>query len=90
MRIVFFIPLGIIALYETVEDGKDQNGWMATWLRSSDIDDNILSDDDAKDPKVDHDGLQISKVPFKELIKAFPNISQVRFIVCVYLESACY
>ena len=78
MRIVFCVPLAIIALYESAVDGKSKNGWMTSWLGGSDDDGlDLLSDDNARDPKVDDDGLQISKVPFTELIKVFPNISQV-------------
>ncbi|TFK43743.1 calcium activated cation channel [Crucibulum laeve] len=76
MGTIFFLPLSIIALYESTFDGH-KNSWLENWFRG----DNEGAEDrpENRDPKVDDpscEGLQISKVPFEELIKVFPNTQQ--------------
>lgn len=76
MRAVFFLPLTIIALYESTLQ-TDKQRWMKEWLHSNDEG----ADDypESRDPDVDDSDnpLKISKVPFTELIKVFPNTAQV-------------
>jgi len=76
MGTIFFIPLSVIALYESTFD-SNKNAWMKNWLRG----DNEGEADslENRDPEVDDpkcDGMVISKVPFEELIKVFPNTQQ--------------
>lgn len=75
MSVLFFIPMTIIALYESYSPKR-------RWL-----DDFIMEDDDsplARDPDVEgedaENGLVISRVPFSELVKAFPNTHEVSSI----------
>ncbi|KAK0462001.1 uncharacterized protein EV420DRAFT_140598 [Desarmillaria tabescens] len=72
MRVVFIIPLTLIALYESTH-GRH---WVTDWLRSDNEGDENYSQ--SKDPEADaeEDGRRISKIPFEELIKAFPNTAQ--------------
>ncbi|KAJ7180384.1 calcium activated cation channel [Mycena crocata] len=76
MAIVFFVPLTLIALYESVADAN-KNAWMKRWLSGNDE-----GEDDRpeyRDPDVDDGegrGRVISKVKFAELVKAFPNTNQ--------------
>lgn len=75
---MFCVPLALIALYEA-SLGEQQNTWMTKWLSS----DNQGDEDypETRDPEVNEpDGLKITKVPFEELIKVFPNTQQVRLI----------
>lgn len=69
---IFFIPLTLIAFHETAYDKKYI--WMENWFRGSDEGSQDCLEN--RDPQV-HDphceGLVISKVPFEELIKAFPK-----------------
>ncbi|EJF62394.1 calcium activated cation channel [Dichomitus squalens] len=74
MQVVFFIPLCVIALFEAHLDPA-KNRWVKDWFTSPDE-----GGEDAphfQDPEVNGDdgarGLKISKVPFSELIKAFPD-----------------
>ncbi|EGO02051.1 hypothetical protein SERLA73DRAFT_71198 [Serpula lacrymans var. lacrymans S7.3] len=75
MSILFFIPLTAIALYETT---SVKNTWMGNWLQSADAGEQILSCN--VDPEVDGDdaeyGLEISKVPFDDLVKMLPDTQQ--------------
>ena len=76
MGILFFIPLTLIAFYESTD--KRKHVWMENWFRGEDE----ASQDcpENRNPEVDDpscEGLKISKVPFEELIKAFPRIGQV-------------
>jgi hypothetical protein len=79
MATVFFIPLTMIAFYESVfQNDLDKHAWMKRWLSGND-----QGDDDKpeyRDPEVDEERV-ISKVKFEELVKAFPNTNQVR---CVF------
>ncbi|KAF9226676.1 hypothetical protein BS17DRAFT_800677 [Gyrodon lividus] len=75
MTIVFFVPLSVIALSEA---SYTQRSWVMNWLHASD---EIDGDNPAHiDPIVEgpeaERGLQISKVPFSELVKRFPNTEQ--------------
>ncbi|KAG7097202.1 hypothetical protein E1B28_004573 [Marasmius oreades] len=70
MSIVFFIPLTLIAIYEITPRKKD--GWVANWMQGNDHGDDDYAE--SRDPEIDDEnGLSISKVPFMELIKVFPN-----------------
>ncbi|KAL0580084.1 Calcium channel yvc1 [Marasmius crinis-equi] len=72
MSVIFFVPLTLIALFET--SMKKQEGWVENWLQGDDRGDENYPQ--SRDPEVDEDnGLSISKVPFMELIKVFPNTS---------------
>ncbi|KAJ7786312.1 hypothetical protein B0H16DRAFT_1355621 [Mycena metata] len=73
MIFVFFIPLTMIAFYESVTDQPAKHAWMKRWLSGNDE-----GEDDRpeyRDPEVD-EGRVISKVKFEELVKAFPNTNQ--------------
>jgi len=78
MSIVFFVPLVLIAIVELIFDRRNHT-WMDHWFRGNDEGE---QDTPAyRNPTVDDPhcaGLHISKVPFEELIKVFPNISVVR------------
>ncbi|GJJ07175.1 hypothetical protein Clacol_001375 [Clathrus columnatus] len=72
MLIIFFIPLMVLALYEAV---KADSPYLRNWLGDDQIpDDTCVS---AQNPEVDEDGLRISKVEFKDIVKSFPNILAV-------------
>ncbi|KAG6817856.1 hypothetical protein H0H87_001688 [Tephrocybe sp. NHM501043] len=73
MGVLFFIPLTIVALHEAAFHNK-KHTWMNSWLRGDDEGAEDYSE--ARDPEVDDSetsGMKISKVPFEELIKLFPN-----------------
>ncbi|KDR83970.1 hypothetical protein GALMADRAFT_236519 [Galerina marginata CBS 339.88] len=76
MSSVFFLPLGLIAFYESTFDRR-KHTWMENWFRGNDE-----GEEDSptnRNPEVDDPkcvGLQISRVPFEELIKVFPNTTQ--------------
>ncbi|KAJ7167506.1 calcium activated cation channel [Mycena filopes] len=81
MGVVFFLPLTMIALYESVTEQPAKHAWMKRWLSGNDE-----GEDDRpeyRDPEVVDDdsggsgpGRVISKVKFEELVKAFPNTNQ--------------
>ncbi|KAF4601188.1 hypothetical protein EYR38_005838 [Pleurotus pulmonarius] len=74
MSVIFIVPLTCIALYESTRD-SNKGHWVDNWFRG----DNEGSQDSPsnRDPVVDDEnGLQISKVPFTELIKVFPVVTQ--------------
>ncbi|KAJ4479281.1 calcium activated cation channel [Lentinula aciculospora] len=77
MSVLFFVPLTIIAFFETIFK-RQQNDWMTSWLHGENEGD--TSYPEVRDPEVDGSdaaaGLRISKVPFTELIKVFPNTAQ--------------
>lgn len=78
MSFIFFIPLTIIALYESTFDTR-KNGWVENWFRGDD--EGAEDTPENRNPAVDDAncrGMEISKVPFEELIKVFPNTTQVR------------
>jgi hypothetical protein len=75
MATAFCLPLSVIAFYEsTIRTNKN-------WLRG--IDEGEADAPEHQDPEVDNEdeGLSISKVPFAELIKVFPNTQQVNLAV---------
>ncbi|TEB35722.1 calcium activated cation channel [Coprinellus micaceus] len=75
MSTIFCIPLAAIALFESLRWNRQKpNSWMNHWFRGDDEggDDSPAN----RNPTVDDpncQGLQISKVPFEELITVFPN-----------------
>ncbi|KAI0334388.1 calcium activated cation channel [Cubamyces sp. BRFM 1775] len=74
MLVLFFVPLSIIALYET-ELKTSKNRWLREWFSSDDEnggDMTLFEDPDASREDAER-GLQISRVPFKELVKDFPD-----------------
>ena len=76
MRIIFFVPLAMIALFETSTMKKS---WVVNWLQSEDevdTQDPVVLDPVVEGPDADQ-GLEITKVTFDELIKRFPNTEQV-------------
>lgn len=78
MTVLFFVPMTVIALYESTSS-KNRNRWLDDFINGTalDEDDNPAT----KDPDVDEadarNGVVISKVPFSELVKVFPNIHEV-------------
>lgn len=75
MTVLFFIPMMVIALYES-------RSWRKNWLDDF-IDGTPLDVDDspaARDPDVDgedaRNGIVISTVPFSDIVKVFPNTHQ--------------
>jgi hypothetical protein len=80
MGILFFIPLTLIAFYESTFDTQ-KHTWMRHWLRGNDEGEQDYPE--TRDPGVDDDecqGKKISSVPFEDLIKRFPDTQQVRFL----------
>ena len=76
MTVIFFIPLSMIALYEARREAK-RGSWLEYWLFGGE---NGMEDSpQIRNPEIDDPkcpGKQISKVPFEELIKVFPNTTQ--------------
>jgi hypothetical protein len=80
MTILFFVPMAVIALYETT---SPKHRWL------DDLINGMAWDEDdspaARDPEVDEEdagnNIVISRVPFSELVKAFPNMHEVRPII---------
>ncbi|KAG6903417.1 hypothetical protein C0995_005440 [Termitomyces sp. Mi166 len=72
MGVLFFIPLTVIAFYEAVYE-QQEHTWLKNWLRG--IDEGAADYAEDRDPEVDdtESGGKISKVPFEELVKMFPN-----------------
>lgn len=81
MRVVFFIPLSIIAFFESTS-AEPKNRWMSSFMNGSTVEEDE-EDPAVRDPEVGgedgENGLKISKVPFEELIKVFPNTHEVCF-----------
>jgi hypothetical protein len=76
MITIFFIPLAMIAFYEA--SFHPENAWTKNWLRG--IDDIEEDSPQIRDPDVpdeECDGRKISRVPYEELIKVFPDTQQV-------------
>ena len=76
MSVLFFIPMTIIALYESF---SPKQRWLDEFINGA-----PLEDEDsplARDPDVGGEdaasGLVISRIPFSELVKEFPNIHEV-------------
>ncbi|KIY49452.1 hypothetical protein FISHEDRAFT_41344 [Fistulina hepatica ATCC 64428] len=76
MTVLFFLPLSAVAFYESVFRNESGHWWIRMWLGSDEGDEDSP---EARDPEVNDghdDGLTISKVPFSELIKVFPDTTQ--------------
>ncbi|KAH7916291.1 hypothetical protein BJ138DRAFT_1140008 [Hygrophoropsis aurantiaca] len=75
MSVIFFIPLAVIAVFET---STNKRSWVNNWLQSADASEQDTPTD--RDPVVDGpdgaEGMQISKVSFAELVKRFPNTEE--------------
>jgi len=75
MTVLFFIPMTVVALYES---SPSKHRWLDSFINGTPMDE----DDSpaACNPEVDgedaRNGLVISKVPFSELVKVFPNTQQ--------------
>jgi hypothetical protein len=86
MTVLFFIPMMVIALYESTLWKKN---WLDDFIDGTplDADDNLA----ARDPEVDgedaRNGVAISTVPFSELVKVFPNTHQVSPNVCIQIPN---
>lgn len=78
MSTIFFIPLALIALFEAELD-PSKNKWIKDWLTHPD--EGSEDSPECQNPEVDGEdaerGLRITKVPFHELIKVFPDTTQV-------------
>jgi hypothetical protein len=76
MTALFFIPMAIVALYES---SPSKNRWLENFMTGPPLDE--IDSAAARDPEVDgadaENGLVISKVPFSELVKVFPNTHEV-------------
>ncbi|EMD40953.1 hypothetical protein CERSUDRAFT_111528 [Gelatoporia subvermispora B] len=74
MLVLFFFPLCIIALYEADLD-PSKNKWVKDWLSHPDegLEDNPQFQNPEVAPEDADRGLVISKVPFDELVKQFPD-----------------
>ncbi|KAH7930691.1 hypothetical protein BV22DRAFT_1139072 [Leucogyrophana mollusca] len=75
MTIVFFVPLSVIAVFET---SSTKRSWVSNWLQSADAgeQDSPMNRDPVVDGTDGDEGLQISKVAFEELVKRFPNTEE--------------
>ncbi|KIL70252.1 hypothetical protein M378DRAFT_183807 [Amanita muscaria Koide BX008] len=75
MTTMFCIPLSIIAIYEASRESR-KGTWLQNWLAGDDTD---LDAPEIRNPEV-HDpacpDMQISRVPFEELVQMFPDIQQ--------------
>jgi hypothetical protein len=86
MTVLFFIPMMVIALYESAPWKKD---WLDDFIDATPFD----ADDSpaARDPDVDgedaRNGIVISRVPFSELEKEFPNMHEVTPNVCIQIPN---
>lgn len=74
--------MAVISLYETT---SSKNRWLDDLINGAALDeDDSLA---ARDPEVDEEDARndivISRVPFSELVKAFPNIHEVSLIICI-------
>ena len=87
MGVLFFIPLTLIALYESTT--KRKYVWMENLFRG---DDEAPQDClENRDPEVNDpncEGLVISKMPFEELVRAFPKVDQVRVSFIFFFNSS--
>ncbi|EKM59313.1 uncharacterized protein PHACADRAFT_249722 [Phanerochaete carnosa HHB-10118-sp] len=74
MFILFFFPLAFIGLFEAELD-PSKNKWVNDWLLHPDQ--GMEDSPEYRDPEVDGEdaarGLKISRVPFEELVKVFPD-----------------
>ncbi|GJE84363.1 hypothetical protein PsYK624_004390 [Phanerochaete sordida] len=74
MFTLFLLPLAVIGLFEAELD-PSKNKWVNAWLSHPDQGEADVPE--YRDPAVDGadaaKGLQISRVPFAELVKVFPD-----------------
>lgn len=80
MGFLFIIPLSFIALFESITDRR-RHTWVDNWFRGND--EGSEDTPENRDPSVNDprcQGLEISKVPFEELIQVFPNTAQVCYL----------
>lgn len=79
MTTLFFVPLVVISVYEAELD-PSKNKWVKDWLSHPDqgSDDNPEYQDPVVDGEDADKGLVISKIPFAEIIKVFPDTTHVR------------
>ncbi|KZT71461.1 calcium activated cation channel [Daedalea quercina L-15889] len=77
MMVLFFIPLCTIALYEAELDPA-KNRWIRDLLSHPDEggEDTPEFEDPGVHPADHAKGLEISKVPFEELVKVFPDMTR--------------
>ena len=71
MNVVFFVPLLLIAFWETNLD-PTKNKYIGHWFSTSsdgEIESSVNEDPDVEEP----DGCKIAKVPFDDIVKSFPN-----------------
>ena len=81
--ILFFLPLMVIAFWEVTLD-TNTNRFMKNWFSASD--EGEEDDPQNQDPEVrEPDGRMICKVPFKELVKNFPDATVVSH--CLYFRA---
>jgi hypothetical protein len=83
MSIVFFVPLSMIAVFESISNPGSKT-WIERWLRG--IDEGEPDVPENRDPVTDGDSVRegeegpiISRVKFSELISVFPNVQQVGY-----------
>jgi hypothetical protein len=74
MRFLFGIPLLLIASYEATLDPR-KNSFTRAWFEANEEEDG--ENTEYQDPDVEEDDGKISKTKFADLIKDFPNTSQV-------------
>jgi hypothetical protein len=75
MTVTFFPILVIIALYEVTIRRKFEDWFWKEYEEdtgSPDVRDPVVTGEDM------HSGMRISRVPFEDIVKAFPNTTQVR------------
>ncbi|KAH9977639.1 calcium activated cation channel [Lactifluus volemus] len=90
MTVLFFVPMAIVALYEST---PSKNRWLDHFMTGPPLDE--IDSAAARDPEVDgadaENGLVISKVPFSKLVKAFPNMhdsSEANIVKEIHLAKA--
>ena len=69
LTVVLFIPLSVVALLET--QIRSSHVWMNGTAGIDTEDDDAQPE--ARDPPAGEDGLVISRVPYQDLVTAFPN-----------------
>lgn len=78
MSVLFFVPLLVVALFESQIDARADRFIKNLYDH---IDEGEEDDPGNQNPTTDReDGLEISRVPFDELIKGFPNSYQARIL----------
>lgn len=77
MRVVFWVPLAFIGLFEATLD-PSKNSFTRAWFEANEEEDD--DNPEYQDPEVgegETSGGKITTVKFSDLIKDFPNTSQV-------------